>query len=132
MASKTMKAVQLHEFGGPEVLRYEDVLIPDLKPDEVLIRVHAVGINPPDWYLRDGFKIVPVEWRPPVPLPAIPGTDRGRYHVPEWPVILLQHRIRRRDQFMVAVCQRDIRKDRIIQTLRLPRYHRGPQASCSR
>jgi NADPH:quinone reductase-like Zn-dependent oxidoreductase len=75
MVTKTMKAVQLHEFGGPEVLRYEDVLIPGLKPGEVLIRVHAVGINPPDWYLRDGFKIVPPEYRPPVPLPAIPGTD---------------------------------------------------------
>lgn len=75
MVTKTMKAVQLHEFGGPEVLRYEDVLIPDFKSGEVLIRVHAVGINPPDWYLRDGFKIVPPEWRPPIPLPAIPGTD---------------------------------------------------------
>jgi NADPH:quinone reductase-like Zn-dependent oxidoreductase len=41
----------------------------------VLVRVHAVGINPPDWYLRDGYKILPPEWRPPVPLPIIPGTD---------------------------------------------------------
>lgn len=71
----TMKAVRLHEFGGPEVLRYEDAPRPQLKPGEVLVRVHAVGINPPDWYLRDGFKSLPADWRPPVPLPAIPGTD---------------------------------------------------------
>lgn len=75
MDTKTMKAIQLHEFGGPEVLHYEDVPLPELKPGEVLVRVHAVGVNPPDWYLRDGFKIVPLQWRPPVTLPAIPGTD---------------------------------------------------------
>ncbi len=75
MPTNTMKAVRLHEFGGPEVLRYEEVPIPELKPGEVLVRVHAVGINPPDWYLRDGLKVIPPEWRPTVPLPAIPGTD---------------------------------------------------------
>jgi NADPH:quinone reductase-like Zn-dependent oxidoreductase len=75
MPTKTMKAIRLHEFGGPEVLRYDEVPIPQPKPGEVLVRVHAVGINPPDWYLRDGFKILPPEWRPPVPLPIIPGTD---------------------------------------------------------
>ena len=65
----------MHEFGGPEVLRYEDAPRPQVKPGEVLVRVHAVGINPPDWYLRDGLKALPAEWRPAVPLPAIPGTD---------------------------------------------------------
>jgi NADPH:quinone reductase-like Zn-dependent oxidoreductase len=34
-----------------------------------------VGINPPDWYLRDGYKMLPPEWQPPVPLPVIPGSD---------------------------------------------------------
>lgn len=75
MTTNTMKAIRLHEFGGPEVLRYEDVAIPEMKPGEVLVRVHAVGINPPDWYLRDGYKMLPPEWRPPVPLPVIPGSD---------------------------------------------------------
>jgi NADPH:quinone reductase-like Zn-dependent oxidoreductase len=75
MSTNTMKAIRLHEFGGPEVLRYEEVPIPELKPGEVLVRVHSVGINPPDWYLRDGFTILPPAWRPPVPLPIIPGTD---------------------------------------------------------
>jgi NADPH:quinone reductase-like Zn-dependent oxidoreductase len=65
----------LHEFGGPGVLRYEDAPKPELKAGEVLVRVHAVGINPPDWYVRDGMKALPPEWRPPIPLPLIPGTD---------------------------------------------------------
>ena len=75
MATKTMKAVRVHGFGGPGVRRYEEVLVPEMKSGEVLVRVRAVGINPPDWYLRDGFTILPPSWRPPVPLPIIPGTD---------------------------------------------------------
>lgn len=70
-----MKAVRQYEFGGPEVLRYEDAPIPELKPGEVLVRVHAVGLNPPDWYLRDGYKALPPEWQPKVPFPVILGTD---------------------------------------------------------
>jgi NADPH:quinone reductase-like Zn-dependent oxidoreductase len=72
---RKMKAIRLHEFGGPEVLRYEDAPVPELQPGEVLVRVHAIGINPPDWYLRDGFKMLPPEWRPQICMPAIPGTD---------------------------------------------------------
>lgn len=75
MSTNTMKAIRLHEFGGPEVLRYEDAPIPELKPGEVRVRVHAVGINPPDWYLRDGYKMLPPEWQPQVPFPVILGTD---------------------------------------------------------
>ena len=70
-----MKAIRLHEFGGPEVLRYEDAPLPELKPGEVLVRVHAVGINPPDWYLRDGYKMLPPDWKPQISLPVIPGSD---------------------------------------------------------
>lgn len=75
MSTDTMKAVRLHAHGGPEVLRYEDAPRPAVKAGEVLVRVHAVGINPPDWYLRDGYSTLPADWRPPVPLPAIPGSD---------------------------------------------------------
>jgi NADPH:quinone reductase-like Zn-dependent oxidoreductase len=75
MSTKTMKAIRQHEFGGPEVLRYEEAPLPELKLGEVLVRVHAVGINPPDWYLRDGYKSLPPEWRPPVPFPIILGSD---------------------------------------------------------
>lgn len=75
MSSETMKAVRVHEFGGPEALRYEDAPKPRAGPGEVLVRVHAVGINPPDWYLRDGYRSLPPDWRPPVAMPVIPGSD---------------------------------------------------------
>ncbi|ADI12628.1 dehydrogenase [Streptomyces bingchenggensis BCW-1] len=70
-----MRAIRLHEHGGPEVLRYDEVPIPEPGPGEVLVRVHAVGINPPDWYLRDGLSNIPPETRPKFDLPVIPGTD---------------------------------------------------------
>lgn len=47
MPTHTMRAVRLHEHGGPEVLRYDEVPIPEPGPGEVLVRVHAVGVNPP-------------------------------------------------------------------------------------
>lgn len=75
MSGGMMKAIRIHAFGGPEVLRYEDAPKPEPKPGEVLVRVHAIGINPPDWYLRDGYKALPPEWRPQVPFPIILGTD---------------------------------------------------------
>ncbi len=40
-----MKAVRIHEFGGPEVLRYEEALDPHLRKDEVLVRVRACAMN---------------------------------------------------------------------------------------
>ena len=70
-----MKAIRFHEFGAPGVLRYEDAPKPAVRPGEVLVRVHAAGLNPPDWYLREGYKALPPEWRPPIELPAIPGSD---------------------------------------------------------
>ncbi|WP_078959888.1 NADP-dependent oxidoreductase [Streptomyces sp. NRRL B-24085] len=75
MPPHTMSAIRLHEFGGPEVLRHEEVPIPEPGPGEVLVRVHAVGLNPPDWYAREGMPGVPPELRPPFHLPLIPGTD---------------------------------------------------------
>lgn len=73
--SEIMKAVRLHAFGGPEVLVYEDAPKPKPPPGEVLVRVHAIGVNPPDWYLREGYKMLPPEWQPRVSFPIIPGTD---------------------------------------------------------
>jgi len=70
-----MKAVRLHEFGGPEVLRYEDAPVPEIGKEEVLVKVKAIGLNPPDWYLREGYKMLPPEWQPKVPFPIILGTD---------------------------------------------------------
>lgn len=50
----TMKAVRIHGYGGPEVLHYEDASIPQLNPDDLLIRVRAAAINPVDWKIREG------------------------------------------------------------------------------
>jgi NADPH:quinone reductase-like Zn-dependent oxidoreductase len=75
MPNDMMKAIQIHEFGGPEVLRYDELAIPEPQPGEALIRVHAIGLNPPDWYVREGLTILPPEMRPPLNLPIIPGTD---------------------------------------------------------
>lgn len=73
--SDTMKAVRLHAFGGPDVLRYEEAPRPALAEGEVLVRVHAVGLNPPDWYLRDGYRSLPPEWQPHPTFPLILGSD---------------------------------------------------------
>lgn len=70
-----MKAIRQHEFGGPSVLHYEDAPVPEVKPGEVLVQVHAIGMNPPDWYLRDGYKSLPPEWQPEGSFPFILGTD---------------------------------------------------------
>lgn len=73
--SEMMKAVRLHEFGGPDVLRFEEAPRPQIDPGEVLVRVHAAGINPPDLYLRDGYRTMPPEWQPHPVFPIIIGTD---------------------------------------------------------
>ncbi|WP_419211501.1 NADP-dependent oxidoreductase [Maribacter sp. X9] len=70
-----MKAIRQHEFGGPSVLQYEDAPVPEVKLGEVLVKVHAIGMNPPDWYLRDGYKSLPLEWQPKGFFPIILRTD---------------------------------------------------------
>jgi NADPH:quinone reductase-like Zn-dependent oxidoreductase len=62
-----MKAVRIHEFGGPEVLRYEDVPDPQPRKDQVLIRVRACAMNHLDIWVRKGL--------PGVNLPHILGSD---------------------------------------------------------
>jgi NADPH2:quinone reductase len=63
-----MRAIRLHEHGGPEVLTVEDVAKPDPGADEILIEVAAAGVNPVDTYFRDGSY-------DPVALPFTPGVD---------------------------------------------------------
>ncbi|WP_328981221.1 NADP-dependent oxidoreductase [Streptomyces mirabilis] len=75
MPRHTMRAIRVHEHGGPEVLRYDEVPTPEPGPGEVLVRVHAVGVNPPDWYLRGGLTTMPGETESTVTLPVMPGTD---------------------------------------------------------
>ena len=67
----TMKAVRIHEYGGPDVLKYEDAPIPDIGPDGVLIRVRAAGVNPVDWKIRKGM-MTAVR---PLHFPAVVGAD---------------------------------------------------------
>ena len=62
-----MKAVRIHEFGGPEVLRYEDAPDPILRKDHVLVRVRACALNHLDICVRKGL--------PGVKLPHILGSD---------------------------------------------------------
>lgn len=65
-----MKSIRVHQFGGPEVLRIEDVELPKPGPKEVLIRVRAAGVNPYDAYMRSGAYGA----RDPA-LPYTPGSD---------------------------------------------------------
>lgn len=66
-----MKAICFHEYGGPEVLRYEDMPGPPLARNAVLIEADATSVNPHDWKLRSG--VLQQHW--PLDLPHIPGFD---------------------------------------------------------
>jgi NADPH:quinone reductase len=48
------RGVRLHEFGGPEVMRIEDVVIPEPGPDEVRLRIRAIGLNRGEILMRSG------------------------------------------------------------------------------
>ena len=65
----TLKAIRVHRFGEPEVLRLEEVPEPEIGPGQVLIKVQAVGVNPVEAYIRAGaYAAAP-------PLPYTPGMD---------------------------------------------------------
>ena len=66
-----MKAVRFHEFGGPEVLRYEEADQPVPGPGQVLVKVAGTAYNPVDAAFRAGF----MQQAMPVKLPFIPGLD---------------------------------------------------------
>ena len=69
---ETMKAVRIHRYGGPELLKYEDVPRPQVSAaGEVLIRVYAAGVNPVDSAIRAGR----VQEIFPISFPWIPGWD---------------------------------------------------------
>lgn len=73
-----MKAVRFHEYGAPDVLRYEDVEQPLPGAGEVRVRVAATSFNSVDGNIRGGFMRGPI----PVVLPHTPGIDEiGRAHV---------------------------------------------------
>jgi NADPH:quinone reductase-like Zn-dependent oxidoreductase len=68
---KTMKAVRIHGFGGPEMLRWEDAPCPRPAAGEIVVRVHAAGVNPVDWKVREGY----LKEFMPRTFPMIPGWD---------------------------------------------------------
>ena len=63
-----VKAIRIHEDGGPGVLRYEDVADPEPAPGEVLVSLRAAGLNHLDIWVRKGL--------PSVPKPRILGAER--------------------------------------------------------
>ena len=67
-----MKAVRIHEFGGLDSLRVEEAPTPEPRAGEVLVRIHAAGINPVDWKTCAGEGVAS---RLEDPFPFIPGWD---------------------------------------------------------
>ena len=65
----TMKAYRVHEFGGPDVIRAEEIERPTPGADEVLVKVHAAGVGPWDGWIRSGHSALPQ------PLPLTLGSD---------------------------------------------------------
>jgi len=64
-----MKAIVVHEFGAPEVMRLEEIPTPKPGPGQAVVRIHAAGVNPFDTYMRNGtYPIKP-------PLPYVPGGE---------------------------------------------------------
>jgi NADPH2:quinone reductase len=64
-----MKAIRVHQFGDPEVLKLEEVPTPKPAAGQVLVRIHAAGVNPYETYMRAGtYALKP-------PLPYTPGSD---------------------------------------------------------
>lgn len=68
---ENMKAVRVHQYGGPDVLRFEDAPRPAPGSGEVLIRAYAAAVNPIDWKIRAGY----MKDYLPMPMPFIPGYD---------------------------------------------------------
>jgi len=64
-----MKVIRIYEFGGPEVMKLEDVPDPKPSPGQVLVRLHAAGVNPVDTYVRAGTYTIRAT------LPFTPGSD---------------------------------------------------------
>jgi NADPH:quinone reductase-like Zn-dependent oxidoreductase len=50
-----MKAIQFHSYGGPQVLQYEEIAVPSINSDEILVRVHSAGVGPFDVHVRQGW-----------------------------------------------------------------------------
>jgi NADPH:quinone reductase-like Zn-dependent oxidoreductase len=77
-SGETMKAIVYHRYGGPEVLRVEDIPIPEVNDGQILVRVVAASVNPLDWHLLRGEPYIArfdMGWRMPKQATPIPGVD---------------------------------------------------------
>jgi NADPH:quinone reductase-like Zn-dependent oxidoreductase len=70
MSQRMMQAIRVHQYGGPEQLKLEQVPRPEPQPGEVLIRVHAAGVLPAEWKARQGL----FHALRPASFPYIPGS----------------------------------------------------------
>src|SRR5262249_31355523 len=71
MSTHIMQALQIHSYGGPEQLKLEETQRPVPDAGEVLVRIHATGVNPIDWQIRQGL----MKDVNPVTFPFIPGIE---------------------------------------------------------
>lgn len=71
MSTQTMRVIHVHRYGGPEQLTLEEKPRPEPKTGEVLVRIHAAGVNPIDWKIRQGL----MKDVRPVTFPYTPGIE---------------------------------------------------------
>ncbi|MBO0780315.1 MAG: NADP-dependent oxidoreductase [Ktedonobacteraceae bacterium] len=71
MPSSLINAIQVHAYGNADQLKLERIPTPEPQAGEVLVRVHAAGVNPGDWKVREGWA---KDFLPPT-LPYVPGAD---------------------------------------------------------
>src|SRR5881227_2315026 len=71
MATHTAHVIQVYNYGGPEQLKLEEKPCPEPQAGEVLLRVHAAGVNPLDWKIRQGL----MKDFMPVTFPYTPGIE---------------------------------------------------------
>jgi len=71
MSKQTIKAIQVHSYGDPNQLKLELIPLPEPQAGEVLVRVHAAGVNPVDWKVRSGLL---KDFMPSI-FPYVPGAD---------------------------------------------------------
>jgi NADPH:quinone reductase-like Zn-dependent oxidoreductase len=68
---RIVKAARIHHYGGSEALKIEEIVLPKLRTGELLVRVHAAGVNPIDWKIRAGH----LQQEMPLQLPFTLGCD---------------------------------------------------------
>lgn len=71
MTTQTINAIQVHDYGDADQLKLEQIPQPEPQEGEVLVRLHAAGVNPVDWKIRSGWM---KDFRP-ITFPYVPGAD---------------------------------------------------------